>query len=319
MAVPQLPLAALLPDLGASDWLAAQVAEQLVVYRYDGGTRPSAHELQQIRYYVPPYLGGTQDLELMANMPALQVCQTLTAGTDNVLPYLPAGVTLCNAAGVHDASTAELVVGLMLASLRGLDEFARAMPGGYWRPERRQSLADRRVVVVGFGGVGQAVVTRLEPFEVDVVAVARSARTEAGRTVHALTELPELLPTADVVVLVVPLTDTTRGLVDTAFLARMPDGALLVNAARGPVVDTAALLAEVAGGRLRAALDVTDPEPLPGDHPLWRTPGVLISPHVGGNTSAFEPRARRLLADQLRRWVYGDPLRNVVKVGTERG
>ena len=165
---------------------------------------------------------------------------------------------------------------------------------------------------MGFGSIGRAFARRLDGFECEIRAVARTARQVDGIEVKAIDALPALLPAADVVVLIVPLTPETRRLVDAAFLARMHDGALLVNVARGPVVDTEALTAECASGRLRAALDVTDPEPLPPDHRLWRTPGVLISPHVGGNTSAFLPRARRLVAEQLRRYVSGEPLVNEV-------
>lgn len=280
---------------------------------YDGGPPPPDEMLAGARFYVPPYMGAPADLALMARMPALEVCQTLTAGYDNVLPHLPGGVVLCNAGGVHDASTAELALGLILASLRGIDEFARAQPSGEWRHGRRSSLADRRVLVVGNGGVGRAVRARLEPFEVDVTVASRTPRPEADPPVHGMDRLPALLAHAEVVVLAVPLDDRTRGLVDTDFLAGMPDGALVVNVSRGPVVDTDALLAETSTGRLRAALDVTDPEPLPPDHPLWRAPGVLISPHVGGNTTAFLPRARRMVAAQLRRWDAGEPLEHVVR------
>ena len=262
---------------------------------------------------------------MMARMPSLRVVQTLTAGVDHVLDALPEGLVLCNAAGVHDASTAELAVGLTIASLRHLDEFARAMPEGRWRYDRHEALADRRVLIVGFGSIGRAIARRLDGFECEVRAVARTARTVDGITVSSIDQLPELLPSADVVILILPLTPDTRGMVDVGFLARMHDGALLVNVSRGPVVDTAALLAECASGRLRAALDVTDPEPLPADHPLWRTPGVLISPHVGGNTSAFLPRARQLVTAQLQRWHDGQPLANVVvrgdwsAIATKRG
>jgi len=266
-------------------------------------TRP-----EEVVFYVPRYMGPQEDLALMAHMPNLEVVQLLTAGYDAALSFLPGGVTLCNAGGVHDASTAELAVGLMLSSLRGLDAFARAMPAGGWLYGRREALADKRVLIVGAGGVGRALRARLEPFEVDVTMVGRTAR--AG--VHAVADLPDILGSADVVVLAVPLDDTTRGMVGTSFLARMRDGALLVNVARGPVVDTDALVAAVASGRIRAALDVTDPEPLPPGHPLWTLPDVLISPHVGGNTSAFLPRARRLVLEQMRRFATGQPLDFVV-------
>ena len=291
------------------DGLPAQFAERVVVW--DSGD-PDPACLPDVDVFVPPYTATADDLAIMARMPNLRVVQTLTAGVDNVLAALPDGVTLCNAAGVHDASTAELAVGLTIASLRHLDEFARAMPDGRWLYHRYEALADKRVLIVGFGSIGRAIARRLDGFECQVSAVARTARSVDGVDVRSVDELPALLPDADVVILIVPLTPDTRGMVDAAFLARLHDGALVVNVSRGPVVDTDALLAECASGRLRAAMDVTDPEPLPADHPLWRTPGVLISPHVGGNTSAFLPRARRLVTAQLSRWAAGEPLVNVV-------
>lgn len=269
---------------------------------------PIVTRLEDVVFYVPRYMGPIEDLALMARMPHLEVVQLLTAGFETARGYLPPGVTLCNAGGVHDASTAELAVGLILTSLRGIDDFVRTMPTGGWLHARREALADKRILIVGAGGVAQALRSRLLPFEVDVEMVGRSGRPG----VHAAAALPDLLGTADVVVLAVPLDDSTRGLVDTSFLARMRDGSLLVNVARGPVVDTDALVAAVASGRVRAALDVTEPEPLPPGHPLWTLPGVLISPHVGGNTSAFLPRARRLVADQLARFAEGRPLQSVV-------
>lgn len=274
---------------------------------YDGSGDPPG-TIGEVELYVVPYMGGPRVAELIPRMPSLRVVQTLTAGVDNVRPYLREGLTLCNARGVHDASTAELAVALILASLRGIDDFARAMPEGRWTFGFRQALADKTVVVVGYGGVGEALERRLAGFECEILRVARQRR----EGVAGLDDLPNLLPRADVVVLTVPMTAETRGLVDAGFLGAMKDGALLVNIARGPVVDTDALLAETASGRLRAALDVTDPEPLPPDHPLWRTPGVLISPHVGGATSAFLPRAYQLIGAQLRRYAAGEPLANVV-------
>ena len=225
-----------------------------------------------------------------------------------MLPYLPAGARLCNAAGVHDASTAELAVGLILASLRGLDVAARNMESGNWQHETRLSLADRQVVVLGAGGVGQAIGRRLEPFEVTLTMIGRTERPG----VRAITDLELILPTADVVVLAVPLDATTRALVDAKFLKLMKNNALLVNVARGPVVDTEALIEALQSGRICAALDVTDPEPLPSDHQLWSAPGLLISPHVGGNSSAFLPRARRLVREQLERLAVGHELVNRV-------
>jgi phosphoglycerate dehydrogenase-like enzyme len=263
---------------------------------------------------VPPYQYAAARFPVLAQVPRLQLVQTLTAGYDDVLPHLPDGVALANAAGVHDASTSELAVALALAALRGIPDYVRDGEHGRWKAQRRRSLADRRVLVVGYGGVGRGVAARVAPFEASVTAVASRARATGpdGVPVHGVDELPALLPEHDVVVLATPLTDATRGLVDAAFLAAMPDGALLVNVARGPVVDTEALLAELQAGRLQAALDVTEPEPLPADHPLWSAPGVLISPHVGGATSAFFPRAVRMLQAQLDRLASGEPLRGVV-------
>jgi phosphoglycerate dehydrogenase-like enzyme len=268
-------------------------------------------------WYVVPYMKPSEiAVRPLPGMTSLQVVQTLSAGIDHVEPglrHLRPGVRLCNARGVHEASTAELTLALILASLRGIPDFVRAQDRGEWRGGFRPALADRSVLIVGYGSIGAAIEDRLTPFELARVArVARSARATARGPVHPLTELPALLPDADVVILSTPLTEATRGLVDAGFLARMKDGALLVNVARGPVVDTKALLDEVTTGRITAALDVTDPEPLPAGHPLWHAPGVLISPHVGGPTSAFLPRATRLLADQLRRFVNQEPLRNVI-------
>lgn len=272
------------------------------------GTGPLPAAAETVELYVLPYTFGAHVAQVMAQLPRLRYAQTLTTGYEHVVPYLPAGVSLSNARGVHDASTAELALALMLANQRGLVDYVRAQDRGQWAHDFRPSLADRTVLIVGYGSIGAAVEARLAGFECRVVRVARTAR----EGVVGIDRLPELLPGADVVVLTLPLTDATRGLVDAAFLARMPDGALLVNIARGPVVVTEALVAELRSGRLRAAVDVTDPEPLPPGHPLWSAPGLLISPHVGGNTTAFEPRAKALVAAQLGRFARGEPPDNVV-------
>ncbi len=262
----------------------------------------------EVEFYVPPYRFADVDSEILTQLPRLKVVQTMTAGVDHMRGHLPVGVTLCNGRGIHDASTAELALTLILASLRGIPDFVRAQATGTWAPERRPSLADKEVLIVGYGQIGAAIEARLTPFEVVVRRVARTPR----EGIEGLDRLPELLPAADVVVLIVPGSPSTRGMVDAEFLAAMKDGALLVNVARGPVVDTEALLAELNTGRLHAALDVTDPEPLPPDHPLWRAPQCLISPHVGGNSSAMEPRAFRLVREQLQRYATGQPLINVI-------
>ena len=268
-------------------------------------------------FYVVPYMrGGETAVRPMAAMPSVRVVQTLTAGTDHLQPglgLLPKGVRLCNARGVHDASTAEHALTLILASLRGIPDFVRGQDREEWRGGFHPALADKSVLIVGYGSVGAAVEDRLAPFELARVArVARHERETARGTVHSVSRLSELLPDADVVVVVTPLTKSTKRLVNEDFLARMKDGALLVNLARGGVVDTGALLAELETGRITAALDVTDPEPLPEGHPLWHARGVLISPHVGGSTSAFWPRAKRLLSAQLNRFAQGEPLENLV-------
>jgi phosphoglycerate dehydrogenase-like enzyme len=267
---------------------------------------------------VLPYMGTAAVLPRLAELPSLRVVQTLSAGYENVLPHLPDGVTLANATGVHDASTAELAVGLAIGALRGFPDYVRAAEQGAWVSGTRPALADRRVLVLGVGGVGSAIIARLTPFEVSITRVGSRARDDGHGHIHGVDELGELLPRHDVVILATPLTEVTRGLVDAEFLAAMPDGALLVNVSRGPVVVTDALLAELAAGRLLAGLDVTDPEPLPPDHPLWRAPGVLMSPHVGGDTTAFPPRARALLKDQFERFAAGRELRNVVRGPSSR-
>lgn len=273
------------------------------------GRLPAEDLLAEAEFYAPLYMGPVETLRVMERMPRLKVCQLLTAGFEHAVPFLPAGAVLCNAAGVHDTSTAELAVGLTIAKLRGLDDFARAMPRGEWLHDGRDALADRKVVVVGAGNIGEAIRRRLEPFEVDLVMVGRTPRPG----VHGVDELPELVHDAGVVILAVPLTPQTRHLVDDNFLAGLPDGALVVNVARGPVVDTDAMVRHAK--RLRFALDVTDPEPLPAEHPLWQEPNVLISPHVGGNTSAFWPRINALVNSQVAAWMSGEPLRNVVAGG----
>ncbi|MCX4905204.1 2-hydroxyacid dehydrogenase [Streptomyces sp. NBC_00878] len=286
-------------------------------YRYWNGEQDFPADPADCAFYVVPYMKSSDvSMRPLADMTSVQVVQTLSAGIDHVQPglrLLPEGVRLCNARGVHDASTAELTLTLILSSLRGIPDFVRGQDSEQWRSGFRPALADKSVLIVGYGAVGSAIEDRLVPFELARVArVARHPRETARGPVHPISALPELLPDADVVVLITPLTEQTKGLAGADFLARMKDGALLVNVARGGVVDTKALLAELESGRLTAALDVTDPEPLPPGHPLWHAPGVLISPHVGGPTSAFYPRAKRLLSDQLNRFVNREPLRNVV-------
>ncbi|NUT36444.1 MAG: 2-hydroxyacid dehydrogenase [Hamadaea sp.] len=270
----------------------------------------------EVEFWVPPFLSGGATTVLLPRMAALKVVQLLSAGADAWAPRVPAGVALCDARGVHDSSTSEWVVGAILGSLRRFDHFARAQAEGRWAYAEvtpTDELAGKRVLIIGAGSIGAALTRRLEPFEVRLTHVARSARPADG--VHGVDELPRLLPEADVVVVLVPLTPATTGLIDKDFLAAMPDGALLVNAARGPVAVTDALVAEVASGRLFAAVDVTDPEPLPADHPLWTLPNALITPHVAGSVRGVLRRGYTLAGQQLRRFVAGEPLVNVVRDG----
>lgn len=281
-------------------------------YSYWNGEGEPPPGIDEVEFFVPPYMRGPLAVPLLPRMRNLRVVQTLSAGVDVLLPHIPPGVTLCNARGVHDASTAELALALILASLRGIPRFVRGQDSERWYAGFYPALADRTVLILGYGAIGSAIEDRLVPFECDVVRVARTARATPRGPVRPLRELPHLLPRADVVVVVTPLTQDTRGLVDARFLSSLKDGALLVNVARGPVVDTKALLMELESGRLHAALDVTDPEPLPAGHPLWHAPNTLISPHVGGSSSAFLPRARRLIRAQLRRYLHGESLENVI-------
>jgi phosphoglycerate dehydrogenase-like enzyme len=276
------------------------------------GEAPGPAGLDDVVFFTVPY-DQPFATEPLARMRNVQVIQALTAGYDNLLDLLPAGAVLCNARGLHDASTSELALALILAAQRELPRWTRAQDEQRWDHTHTRSLADSTVVIVGYGSIGAALGARLRACEADVARVARRPRPEQG--VHGAADLDGLLPSADIVVLVTPLTPDTAGLMDARRLALLPDGALVVNVGRGPVLDTSAMLAEAASGRLRAALDVTDPEPLPAGHPLWTCPGVIITPHVAGGAAAFYPHAARFVADQLRRFTAGDPLANVVVPG----
>ncbi|MFG1614204.1 2-hydroxyacid dehydrogenase [Nonomuraea wenchangensis] len=272
------------------------------------GSIPMPEGIEEVEVWVPPLIPVPDVPGTLAKMTSLRLVQTVTAGVDPYRPHMPAGTLLCNARGVHDAGTAEWAVGAMIAVLREFPGFADAQRRGEWTYHHTGVLADSTVLIVGYGSIGAALERRLEGFEVEVVRVARTAR----EGVHGMAELPALLPGADVVVLLVPSTPDTAGMVDAAFLGRMRDGAVLVNAARGSVVDTDALVAELRTGRLRAALDVTAPEPLPVGHPLWSAPGVFITPHVAGSTPASERRMLRLIRAQLGRYRAGEDLDNVI-------
>lgn len=276
---------------------------------WDGSGSPPS----DVEFWVPTYMlveGSRRDAALAA-MPQLRVVQLLSAGADVWVGHIPPGVLLCDGRGVHGGSTAEWVLTAILSVLREFPRFVRAQDQRRWDPVVTDELAGKEVLVVGAGDLGENVARRLLAFDAHPTMVARRARGD----IHGVEELPTLLPDADVVVLVVPLTEETRGFVDAKFLANMADGALLVNASRGPVVVSEALIAELHSGRLRAALDVTDPEPPVPNDPIWQAPNLLLTPHVGGGVLGFPERAYRLVREQIVRYVSGEPLINVVSEG----
>jgi phosphoglycerate dehydrogenase-like enzyme len=261
--------------------------------------------------FVLPEWGDRETLDALPQLERLRVVQVLSAGTDWVESRVPAWATLCNARGTRDTAVAEWVVGALLGDAYGQLVSARTRR---WSDAQPRELQGTTVLIVGFGSIGRALKRRLEPFGVAVLGVGRHARDG----VHGSGELPALVGQADAVVVLAPLTPETRGLVDAALLAQMRDGALLVNAGRGGVVDTAALLAELRSGRLRAVLDVVEPEPLPDDHPLWNE-ALAITPHNAGDTAAADERAVRFGAEQLARFARGEPLDNIVRAASPEG
>jgi phosphoglycerate dehydrogenase-like enzyme len=282
----------LLPTAGLRERLAPHLpGRDLRVWAAGSGERmPWPADLVVLPYMAPP--SALRALEGWRGLAQLQ-----TLGYDGIAEHLPPGVSCCNAVGVHEASTAELALALILAMQRGIDGAVRSAAAGRWEHRRRPGLAGSRVLLIGVGGVGREIARCLDPFDAELTLVGRTARG----AVKATAELPRLLPEADIVVVAVPLDTATRGLVDAAFLTAMRPGALLVNVSRGPVVDTEALVAAVRQGKVRAALDVTDPEPLPPDHPLWTLPDVLVTPHLGGDTDAMDARIDRIVIEQVRR------------------
>ena len=257
---------------------------------------------------------------LFDELPGLRVAQSLSAGVDWLLPKVPPGIIVCRAVGVHDGPVSEWVVAAILAMQRRLPAFIEFQQRAEWNrkgaePATIDDLEGHTVLVVGHGSIGRALGARLAPFGAQVIGVARHARDDA----QPVSALPDLLPQADEVVDLLPLTPETEKFVDAAFLARMKPGALFVNAGRGKTVDTEALLEALRSGRIRAALDVTDPEPLPSDHPLWRAPNILITPHVAGSVARWEPRGYWFAGDQVRRYAAGQPLLGVETGNTHAG
>lgn len=276
---------------------------------------PRGLDYPEIDAVVTPYASAADWRSGVARVPNLQLLQAQTTGHDGLPELVGSGTAVASAAGVHAAATAELAVGLMLASLRGIDAAVRDQLDAHWNPQRCPGLADRRVLLVGVGGIGREIAARLAPFEVELTRVGSQARDDDEGHVHGTGELVELASRTDVLVLITPLTEQTRHLVGREVLAALPDGALVVNVARGAGVDTDALTEEVVSGRLKAALDVVDPEPLPADHPLWKARNVILTPHVGGNSDAFTPRIQAFLRRQVHRLADGREPLNLVQRG----
>lgn len=293
-----------------SQWADLEVPDGFT--RLSPATTPlDSADLSSITFYVPQYMGGKQALDYSRGMQNLKYLQVPNAGFDDAIAYLKPGMVLCNARGVHDASTAELAVGLAIASRRGFADFSEAQRTGTWAHKRYSSFNDSSIAVIGAGSIASTLKKYLEPYDVEIAMYSRSG-SNGSRTIN---ELDEYLPTTDIVFLVLPLNDESRGMFDARRLALMKDGALIVNVARGGIIDTDALIAELNVGRLYAGLDVTDPEPLPSDHPLWKAKNCIISPHVGGDSTAFESRGKKLVESQLQLLSHGKEPENIVARG----
>jgi phosphoglycerate dehydrogenase-like enzyme len=302
MAITRLwvPHAAGVPALGP-------LPGDVIVDVWDGDGPPPAGA-DEVRMYVPPWVPHGPTADIMTELANLRVVQALTAGVERVRPHVPPGVTLCTARGVHDAATSEWVVTAMLASQRDFPMLIREQIAGDVPRRPSQSLDGQRVLILGYGSIGQAVERRLTGFDVEITRVASRAR----EGVHGPEDLTRLLSDTDILVVLVSMSEATRALVGRAELDALPDGALVVNAARGGLLDQDALTEHVGAGRLRAALDVADPDPLPADHPLRTSPRVLYTPHRAGSTVRTIPSVYAFIGRQLGRLVRGEPLENVV-------
>jgi len=287
----------------------------------------------EIDVWIPdPY--PTRAMRVWPHLRGVRLVLSLMAGTEWIPGTVGPHVTICNARGAHNISTAEWTISAILAMLKHLPTYVDIQRSGDWRrrsevtrvyeqlthdlrqlhpPVKLEELTNKTVLLVGYGSIGKDIERMLEPFRVELIRVARSARTEPR--VHAVTELDSLLPQADVVVLILPLTAESHGLIGARQIDLMRQGALLVNAARGGIVQTDALVEGLNANKIRAAVDVTDPEPLPTGHPLWKCPNLLITPHVGGSSPQFGPRSLKIAADELQRYMKGEPLKNVVQAG----
>jgi phosphoglycerate dehydrogenase-like enzyme len=272
------------------------------------GFIPAQSQLEDIEFYAPSYMGGIKTFEVIAKMKNLKTVHYSQAGYEDILPHIPSHVILCNASGLHDVSTSELAVGLTIASRRGFAEFMDNQKNGIWQRRRKPALADSHVGIIGYGNIGKRIASLLEMFETKVTAFSRSGADGAVK----ISEFDNYLPDLDVIILILPLTNESKNFINADRIKKMKDGATLINLARGAIVDTDALVAELNTGRITAGLDVTDPEPLPKGHPLWSAPNLIITPHVGGDSAAFDPRARKMVQEQLTRLAEKKPLLNQI-------
>ena len=272
------------------------------------GIIPAESQLEDIEFYAPSYMGGIKTFEVIAKMKNLKTVHYSQAGYEDILPHIPSHVILCNASGLHDVSTSELAVGLTIASRRGFAEFMDNQKNGIWQRRRKPALADSHVGIIGYGNIGKRIASLLEMFETKVTAFSRSGADGAVK----ISEFDNYLPDLDVIILILPLTKESKNFINADRIKKMKDGATLINLARGAIVDTDALVAELNTGRITAGLDVTDPEPLPKGHPLWSAPNLIITPHVGGDSAAFDPRARKMVQEQLARLAEKKPLLNQI-------
>jgi len=307
--VPSNDLLVLVPDPTGEQMLDDLDGVRAVRYDESGGPDALPAEAADAQVFVPGFLAAADALTMLERCPKVRLVQLLSAGAERWVDRLPEGVGLSDCQGAHGGVTAEWVLAGLLAVLRDLPRCVRDQDREHWDQRLTDTLRGQRVLLVGTGDLGEQTARRLEPFDVaEITRVGRRARDG----IHATSELPDLLPHHDVVVLLVPLTDETRGMVDAAFLSAMRDGAVLVNAARGPIVDTDALLAELTAQRLRAVIDVVDPEPLPPGHALWSAPDLLITPHIGGSVPGHLDRAYRVVRTQLEAVVRGEDPPNLV-------
>lgn len=309
VAVPDAAVASSLGDLGEG--------ARVIVWDPREGDVADAERDRVTIACIEHYSGGRTVFGRLAQCTSLKLIQIPSAGFEHAVPLVPEGVALANARGVHDSRVAEMTVGLVIASRRLIPEFVDAQRRREWAPAYfTPGVADSRALVVGYGSIGAAIGARLRALEVHVEGVGRSARmADDGTVVHAVADLTAVLPGFDIVVVVTPHDESTDKLLGADALAAMPDGALLVNVGRGKVVDTDALVAELESGRLHAALDVTDPEPLPHDHPLWTAPHCLIVPHVAGGEPITNRRYAELVRRQVADLAAGGSGVNVVAVG----